>query len=343
MMKKIISMILAIAMMTTFVGCGGSGDENSETASANGKDLETFSIVLDWYPNAIHSFLYVAQEKGYFEEEGLSLEINFPANPNDGIALPAAKKADVGMYYLQDAITTAVEEDVPIVSIGAVTQSMLGVVVSLEKNHINGPEDLKGKKIGYSGSPLSEAAIKAMLADAQLKKEDCEFVNVGFDVITAITTEQVDACTSCLINHEVPQLEEQGVDVSYFSPADFGVPQSYELIFLANEEEVESNPDKYKAFLRACQKGFKFMKENPDEALKILMDHQNEENFPLIENVEEKSMKTILPIMETDDAAFLHQDASVWQENADWLYEQGLLSEKADVSHMCMNLLEEDE
>lgn len=333
-------MTLVITMMLALVGCGGKDAQSTQSASNDAKNLEEFSIVLDWYPNAIHSFLYVAQEKGYFAEEGLTLNINFPANPNDGIALPAAKKADVGMYYLQDAITTAVEEDVPIVSIGAVTQSMLGVVVSLEKNHINGPQDLKGKKIGYSGSPLSEAAINAMLKDANLKPEDCEFVNVGFDVMTAITTEQVDACTSCLVNHEVPNLEEEGVDINYFSPADFGVPQSYELIFLANEEEVENHPEKYKAFLRACQKGFQFMKQHPDEALKILMDHQNEENFPLTESVEVKSMETILPIMETENAPFLHQDVAVWQENADWLYEQGLLSKKADVSSMCINLLE---
>ena len=339
-MKKIISMILVAVMLTTLVGCGGNDTQNSP--SAEGEQLEDFSIILDWYPNAIHSFLYVAQEKGYFEEEGLSLHINFPSNPNDGIALPAVKKADVGMYYLQDAITTAVEEEVPIVSIGAVTQSMLGVVVSLEKNHINEPKDLKGKKIGYSGSPLSEASINAMLANANLKPKDCEFINVGFDVMTAITSEQVDACTSCLVNHEVPNLEEEGFDVSYFSPADYGVPQSYELIFLANEEEVEANPEKYKAFLRACQKGFAFMKEHPDEALQILMDNQNEENFPLTKSVEMKSMETILPIMETENAPFLHQDVSVWQENADWLYEQGILKEKADVSHMCQNLLEED-
>lgn len=341
-MKKLLSMLLVAAMMLGLVGCGGGSADSSASAESDSSDLEEFSIVLDWYPNAIHSFLYVAQEKGYFAEEGLELVINFPANPNDGIALPAAKKADVGMYYLNDAITTAVEEDVPIVSIGAVTQSMLGVVVSLEKNNINGPADLKGKKIGYSGSPLSEASINSMLADANLKPEDCEFVNVGFDVMTAITTEQVDACTSCLVNHEVPQLEEEGFDVSYFSPADFGVPQCYELIFLANEDEVANNPDKYKAFLRACQKGFAFMKENPEEALQILLDHQNEENFPLTESVETKSMETILPIMETEDAPFLHQEASVWQENADWLYEQGLLKEKADVSNLCVNLMEEE-
>ncbi len=46
-------------------------------------------------------------------------------------------------------------------------------------------------------------------------------------------------------------------------------------------------------------------------------------------------------MMEMGDAAFLEQDAGVWQENADWLYENGILSEKADVTGLSVNLLEE--
>ena len=102
-MKKLFALFMTAVMAVGIVGCGGS-----ESAADNG--LEDFSIVLDWYPNAIHSFLYVADEKGYFAEEGLNLVVNFPANTNDGISLPAAGKADLGMYYLQDAILTAVED-----------------------------------------------------------------------------------------------------------------------------------------------------------------------------------------------------------------------------------------
>ena len=94
-------------------------------------------------------------------------------------------------------------------------------------------------------------------------------------------------------------------------------------------------------FLRACQKGFAFTKENPEEALQILLSHQNAENFPLSETVERKSLEMLLPMMEMGDAAFLEQDAGVWQENADWLYENGILSEKADVTGLSVNLLEE--
>ena len=333
-MKKLFAMLLTAVLAFSAVGCGGS-----EPVADDG--LEDFSIVLDWYPNAIHSFLYVADEKGYFAEEGLNLVVNFPANTNDGISLPAAGKADVGMYYLQDALLTAVEEDVPIVSIGSVAQESLNVVIALKESGIDGAEDLAGKKIGYAGTALSEAQIECMLEKAGVSAEDCELIDVGFDLLTATTTGQVDATIGNMVNHEVPQLEEQGIAINYFFPTDFGVPEYYELVFLAGRDAVENNPEKLQKFLRAAQKGFDFMQENPEEALQILLDNQNAENFPLSPSVEQASMEMLLPAMEKADEPFLSQDVAVWQQNADWLYEMGLLSEQADVSFMVVDLLAE--
>ena len=333
-MKKLFAMLLTTVLAFGAVGCGGS-----EPAADNG--LEDFSIVLDWYPNAIHSFLYVADEKGYFAEEGLNLVVNFPANTNDGISLPAAGKADLGMYYLQDAILTAVEEEVPIVSVGSVTQNSLDVVISLKENGIETAADLAGKKIGYAGTALSEAKVECMLEKAGLSAEDCELIDVGFDLLTAITTGQVDATIGNMVNHEVPQLEEQGIEINYFSPTDFGVPEYYELVFLAGQDAVENNPEKIQKFLRAAQKGFDFMQENPEEALQILLDNQNAENFPLSPAVEQASMDVLLPVMETADAPFMSQDTAIWQQNADWLHEMGILGEQEDVSFMVVDLLAE--
>ena len=332
-MKKIFAMLLTAVLAFGAVGCGG------ESAEDNG--LEDFSIVLDWYPNALHSFLYVAQEKGYFAEEGLNLVVNFPANTNDGISLPAAGRADVGMYYLQDAILTAVEEDVPIVSIGAVTQESLNVVIALKESGIDDAEDLKGKKIGYAGTALSEAQVECMLENAGVSAEDCELIDVGFDLLTATTTGQVDATIGNMVNHEVPQLEEEGVEINYFFPTQFGVPEYYELVFLAGKDAVENNPEKLQKFLRAVDKGFDYMQENPDEALQILLDNQNAENFPLSSAVEKASMNILLPAMEKADMPFMTQDIAIWQQNADWLYERGLLGEQTDVSFMVVDLLAE--
>ena len=56
-----------------------SAAETADTQTDN-KDLREVNVVLDWYPNAIHTFLYTAIERGYFAEEGLDVKIHFPAN-----------------------------------------------------------------------------------------------------------------------------------------------------------------------------------------------------------------------------------------------------------------------
>ena len=226
MKKKLMALGMAAVLAFGAAGCGGGTDAKTDDTA-----LEDFNIVLDWYPNAIHSFLYVAQEKGYFADEGLNLVINFPANTNDGISMPAAGKADIGIYYLQDAIQTAVEENVPIVSVGAVTQSSLNVVISLAKSGIKGAEDLAGKKIGYSGTALSEAQIASMLKNVGLSADDCQFVDVGFDLLTATTTGQVDATTGNMVNHEVPQLRRKALISTISTPPITAFPRAMSWYF----------------------------------------------------------------------------------------------------------------
>ena len=110
-------------------------------------------------------------------------------------------------------------------------------------------------------------------------------------------------------------------------------------MFLANDETIANDSEMLSAFLRASAKGFADMKANPEEALQILLANQNEENFPLSETVERKSMEVLLPMMETADASFLSQSDECWQENIDWMLEQGLISETAALDEVRINLV----
>ena len=63
-MKKFISVFVAVVTALSFTGCG-------QTATSENKNLEKVTVVLDWTPNTNHTGLYVAKEKGYFEDAGL--------------------------------------------------------------------------------------------------------------------------------------------------------------------------------------------------------------------------------------------------------------------------------
>ncbi len=335
MNKRILASAMSCLMIFAMVGCNKA---TNQSEGSKGKELEEVNVVLDWYPNAVHGFIYEAIEKGYYEQEGLKVNIEFPSNTNDAISLTAAGKADLGIYYLQDVAMARGNENIPVKSVGAIVQSPLSIVLSLKDKNIKSPKDLVGKKVGYGGTALSESIISTMLENVGEKKDSAQTVDVGFDLMSSMTTGNVDATIGCFINHEVPALEEQGYDLNYFSPTDYGVPNYYELVFVAGEDNLNKNSDKIARFLRASKKGFEDMKTNPDEALNILMKNQNAENFPLSENVEKKSFNTLIQVMETKDAQFLSQDPKVWQDNIDWLAKKGLLKKSFDASEIVENL-----
>ena len=329
-MKRFICLLLVCAML--LCGCGASAGDN-ETSG-----LKELDVVLDWYPNALHAFLYVAIEKGYYEEEGLKVNIRFPSNANDAISLVAAGQADIGLYYQQDVIQARAQQDVPVKSIGAVVQGPLNIVLSLEEKGITSAGDLVGKTIGYAGTELSEALIRSIMQYVGADYSDVTIIDVGFDLMSSMTTGNVDATIGCLVNHEVPQMEEEGFSVNWFDLDDYGIPTYYEGIFLASDEAIANDSETLQAFLRASARGFADMKADPEAALATLLANQNAENFPLSETVERKSMGVLIPMMETADAAFLSQSDACWQENIDWMLEQGLIDAAVPLDDVRVNL-----
>ena len=334
MKKRIFAAFAACALLLS--GCAGgqtAEDTAQDTDAANG-ELRELTVVLDWYPNALHAFLYQAEQAGYFAEEGLTVNIQSPAGVNDAMSMVAAGKADIGLYYQQDVIQARVGQNVPVKSIAAVVQAPLNIVLSLKEKDITEPADLVGKTIGYAGTELSEALIHSIMKESGQDPSSVEMIDVGFDLMSSMVTGNVDATIGCLVNHEVPQMEKEGFEVNYFFPDDFGVPQYYEGIFLANDDMIENEPEVLAGFLRGCQKGFEDFKNDTDAVLQVLLDNQDESNFPLDPDVEKQSCQTLLPLMETADAAFLSQSEACWQENIDWMYEEGLISTKPDISEV---------
>lgn len=337
-MKRITALLLAAMLaLTVLTGCGSqapAGQSGSEEAG----NLREINVVLDWYPNALHAFIYTAIQRGYYKDEGLDVNIRFPSNENDALSLVAAGKAEIGLYYQQDVIQAVADQGVGIKSIGAVVQSPLNIILSLADKNIHSPKDLEGKTVGYAGTALSESLVKAMMDASGADFDRVNLVNVGFDLMSSMTTGNVDATIGCLVNHEVPQMEEEGFDVNYFMVNEFGIPNYYEAVFLANDKMIEAEPEVLAGFLRASAKGFADFQADPDGCLKILLDNQNEENFPLSPSVEAQSCQTLLPLMESESTPFLSQTAETWQANIDWMYSVGLIHEKVEPSQVMANI-----
>ncbi|MEK5445604.1 ABC transporter substrate-binding protein [Paenibacillus sp. FSL R7-0331] len=334
-------LMLLISLLAVASGCSGAADSSTGEAktAASGIDNDQphkLTVMLDWYPNAVHSFLYAAQEKGYFADEGLEVELQMPADSNDALKLAAAGKADLALSY-QPQVLMARSAQIPVVSIAALVQHPLNHLLVPADSGILSPKDLTGKTAGYSSIPLYEAMLKTMVEHDGGDPQSLTLIDVGFDLIPAISTGRVDAIIGGFINHEQLILAKEQHPVTSIDPTAFGVPDYYELVLVTGEQSLENSKEYYIRFMNAARKGQQFVQEHPEEALQILLDHEDS-TAPLDPQIEEQSLDILLPLMDAGDQPFGHQTPESWSRVADWLSGNGLLSGETNSDEAFVNL-----
>ncbi|WP_102691510.1 ABC transporter substrate-binding protein [Rummeliibacillus pycnus] len=332
-MKKWISILLLVSLAVFITGCNGK----DQTTDESGKKLDNLSIMLDWYPNAVHSAIYVAQQKGYFKDEGLNVDIQMPADTNDPLKLAATGKVDLAISYQNQAILSK-SEGIPIVSVAALVRHSLDTLMAKKSSGIKTPKDLEGKNVGYSSSEISEATIKEMVEADGGDFSKVKMTDVGFDLIPAIATDRVDAITGGYINHEYVLLNKEGYNMHAIKDSDYGVPDNYELVLVTGQKTFDQKRDAIKRFWKAVTKGQETVKKNPKEGLQILLDHEND-SFPLKKDVETKSLEILLPLMEEKGVPFGYQEKASWQKAAKWLYKNGVIKKQVQPDEVMDNIV----
>jgi len=310
-----------------------AGAETAAADPASDADLTEFDVVLDWYPNAVHTFLYEAQDKGYFAEEGLKVNIINPAETVDAMTFVAAGRAQIGFSYPVDTVNAVAAQNMPVRAIGAVVQEELSCMASLAETDITGDMgSLIGKKIGHSGPAVEEAIARTVIKNAGLSDDDVEILNVGFDLTTSLTTKNTDMVVGTFINDEIVTMRNAGYDVNVWKYEDYGIPQMYGLVLIANRDAYAADPALYQGFLRACRKGFADMQADEDQALATIMADMNSDDNPLDEAQQRESYEILLPMMEKEGRPFLSMQESDWQAVIDWMAQSGLIEEKCDAA-----------
>ncbi|ETI69303.1 NMT1/THI5 like domain-containing protein [Neobacillus vireti LMG 21834] len=330
------SFFIMICLLILIVSACGKGA--SDKASGGAGNLQKVSLMLDWYPNAVHSFLYAAKEKGYFKEQGLDVQIQMPADTNDPLRLVAAEKIDMSISY-QPQVLVARSEDIPVQSFAAIVRHPLIQLMVPTDGPIHSPKDLMGKTIGYPAIPLDEAIIQTMMKTDGGDAKKVKMVDVGWDLIPAMATKKTDALMGGFINHEKLLLDKEGHPMRTLNPADYGVPDYYELVLVGSEKGLTAKPEVFKKFLAAITKGQQFVVDHPEEGLSILLGHE-EKTSPLEKDIETKSLQILLPLMDAKDKPFGSQDKETWEQVAEWLKSTKMIKQevKADKAFIDIGL-----
>jgi len=260
-MKKNLSLCILALLITSIL---------TLSSCSSNKKTNKITFVLDWTPNTNHTGLYVAQEKGFFEKEGLSVEIVQPSQ--DGASMMVASgRAQFGVSF-QDSIAPAFAQDepLPVTAVAAMIQHNTSGIVSLKEKGIDSPAKLENSKYATWDSPVELATIKTIM-----ERDGGDFSKLKlipstvYDVITALNTE-IDTVWIFWAWDGVA-LTNAGYEINYL---DFGkidpIFDYYTPIIIGNNEFLKKNPEVAKKFLKAVAEGYEFAIENPEASANIL-------------------------------------------------------------------------
>lgn len=164
----------------------------------------------------------------------------------------------------------AVDEGLPLVAVAALIDGALGGLLSLKEYGVVQLEDLRGKRIGYSLEPLEPVLWRTMLAAVGVAPGEYELVYTGMSTVPALLTRAVEAI-GAFRNYEPLAVALLGHDPVFFPQEDYGVPNTYELLFVVHPELLRERAEEVRAVLRAVARGLAFVQENPEEAFRLFV------------------------------------------------------------------------
>ena len=289
---------------------------------------EKMTLVLDWFVNPDHGPIIVAQEQGYFADEGLEVEVIAPADPADPPKMVAAGRADLAVSY-QPQLHLQIAEGMPLVRVGTLVATPLNCLLVLQDGPVKSVADLAGRKVGFSVAGMEEALLSAMLQANGLSLKDVELVGVNWSLSPALMSGQVDATIGAFRNFELNQMQIEGIDGRCFYPEEEGVPAYDELIYIANPETMEAQ--EIRRFLAATERATQFIVNHPQESWDIFAGTASE----LRDELNRKAWADTIPRFALRPAAL---DAGRYARFESFLNEAGLIEGTRAVSDLAVEL-----
>ncbi len=317
-LPRIPAIALAAALIALALGLAACGEKSED----GGAEAQPLRLTLDFYPNPDHAGIYMAEKLGYFEEAGLDVSIQTPSDPAAPIKLLAAGQTDLAISY-EPEVALAHEKGLDVVAVGALVNRPLTSMIWLRKSGIKGVAGLKGKTVATAGIPYQDAFLTTILGRAKLSTSDVKAVNVGFGLLPALISGKAEAMLGGFLNVEGVDLRRRGEN-PVVTPVDrLGVPTYDELVLVANRGSLEEDPQKFRLFLAALERGTEAAVAQPNAATKAVLEANND----LEPKLTEAEVKATLPLLgaRTPGRPYGFMDPDEWSTFTAWMRDNGLI------------------
>lgn len=300
---------------------GAAGEDGAKEGGSSTGEKKKITFVLDWTPNTNHTGVYVAQEKGYFDEAGLEVEIVQP--PEGGAeVLVASGKAQFGVSF-QDTMAPALVGDgaLPIKAVAAILQHNTSGIVSRKGEGMDRPKGLEGKKYATWESPVELATLQTVVEGDGGDFDQVELIpSTVTDEVSALKSRSVDAIW-IFYGWAGVKTELEGLETDYFAFADLDpVFDYYTPVVISGTGFLEEEPDTAKAFLAALSKGYEDAIRDPKGAADILCKAAPELDPELVL----ASQEYLSARYQADAAQWGYMDPARWNGFYSWLNANGL-------------------
>lgn len=311
--KRMLIGLAALAAVTGLAACGPAAPEK-------------VTLMLDWVPNTNHTGFFIAQEKGYFTEAGLQVEIIQPGEVYAEQAV-AGGAAEFGVSF-QEQVTLARADEVPLVSVAALLQHNTSGFAARADSAVRSAADFAGLRYGAFGSPFEAPTLRVLMECAGGDFAQLQIVETGFsDPLALLSTRQIDLAW-IFYGWQGLQAEQQGLALDYVMLADHPacVPDYYTPVLITSERLIAERPETVRAFVRAVARGYAEAIADPTAAAAALRRAAPELDAALVQ----ASQAWLAPRYQAEAPRWGEQKLSVWEAYTAWMVAHDLLDAPID-------------
>ena len=319
---------LLIGVVLAMAAC--AGNPASPQTPQGPESLTKIRLPTGYIPSVQYAPFYVAIAKGFYEDEGLEIELDYSPE-TDGVALVGANELQFAVVS-GEQVPLARAQGLPVVYALAWWQDYPVAILAMQDKGIRTPADLAGKKIGLPGLyGASYVGLRALLSAAGLDEDEVTLDSIGYNQIEALVAGREDAVV-VYANNEPIQMKHNGYAVDVIQVKDYVQLASNGLI--TNETTIAQNPDLVRRMTQATQRGIAYTLANPDEAFAICA--QFVDGLMQSDQVVQREIfDTSLKFWKTDQLGV--SDPVAWENMQEVLLDMGMLTTPLDLSKAYTN------
>ncbi len=313
-MKKL-GLVLMILMMviSIFVSC---------TKSEEKPPPDEVTVQLKWFHQAQFAGFYLAKEKGYYEEENLTINFLEGGKGVDAMDTLVSGRADFAVVSPEDVLIER-SRGVPVEAIATIYQRSAVVFISKADSGIERPFDFAGKTVAVGGGPgsIRDFQIQFNALIKKLKIDSTAIKEVPYDPEYEAFLKGDADVTPAYITGGFIKLKNEGHPLNIIWPGDYGL-NFYSDTLVATKKTIEKKPELVVRFLRATLKGWREAVGDTEAAVAATMKYAQNKD----EALQKAMMEAQLPLVNTGEDPVGWMQEKYWQSMIQILREQNIIS-----------------